>query len=176
LSEASERLKKDRQKIVQAFADAIDTPKEKTPPRQPVLLTLICFSLVGTMLPFQPVVTFFSLAAVTSLVLSLLLFWKKQLHFNKATNLSIAGLFLASTLSGCSPAFFTQVTPEMVDIIQQRKYDLHTMQKYSLFGIGLEKINIENAQFEGNIETVYLAKIEHGYGLISLSRITVAGK
>jgi hypothetical protein len=39
-----------------------------------------------------------------------------------------------------------------------------------------DESNIETAQFEGNIETVYVAKMTEGYGLISLSRITVAGE
>lgn len=145
-------------------------------PKQHIILALICFSLIGTMLPFQMVVTFFSLASVTALALSLLLFWKNQIHFSKTANLTIAVLLLASIVSGCSPALLSHTSPEMLELIREREYQYHTMEKYSLFGLGMDKVSIENVQFEGDIETVYVAKIEHGYGIVSLSRVTVAGK
>jgi hypothetical protein len=44
------------------------------------------------------------------------------------------------------------------------------------FGLGLDELTIENAQFEGDIETVYIAKLSAGYVIVSLSRITLAGE
>lgn len=64
----------------------------------------------------------------------------------------------------------------MLELIRSREYKYYTMEKYGFFGLGLDELTIENAQFEGNIDTVYVAKVEHGYGIVSLSRITVAGK
>ena len=50
------------------------------------------------------------------------------------------------------------------------------MQKYAIFGLGLDELTIEAAQFEGDIETVYVAKLEQGYSIVSMSRVTVAGE
>jgi hypothetical protein len=39
-----------------------------------------------------------------------------------------------------------------------------------------DELTIENTQFEGDIETVYIAKLSEGYVIVSLSRITLAGE
>jgi len=160
-------------KVARLLAKA--KPKTKTNP-YPVLWMILGISLIGTMLPVQAVVTFFSLTAVTTFLVTLVLVWKKQLRFSKKATGLLLALFLTSIVTGCSPAIFSQTNPEMIRLIHDRDYKYFSTQHYGIFGLGLDDLTIENAQFEGNIETVYVAKIEQGYGIISVSRITVAGE
>ncbi len=176
---AAQKFRKDKESLTEAFKKAIqsspDTPDEQPPPHY-TLWSLIGLSLIGTMLPFKVAVIFFSLVAVTSFIITLLLILKKQLRFNKPASGALVALLATSILSGCAPALFSKNSPELLQLIKDREYKYFSLQKYGIFGLGLDEVTIENAQFEGDIETVYVAKLEHGYGIVSVSRMTVAGK
>jgi hypothetical protein len=163
-------------RIARLLSEATPAPKTEQPKAYHTLWSLLGLSLIGTMLPFQTVVTFFSLTAVMTFSITLLLIWKKQTRISKPASGLLIALLTASMLSGCSPALFSRTSPEMLELIREQDYRYYTMEKYGIFGLGLDELTIENAQFEGNIETVYVAKLEQGYGIVSMSRITVAGK
>ena len=60
--------------------------------------------------------------------------------------------------------------PNVIDIKTQ------TITRSGVFGFGLTDATLEQAQFEGNIEDLVAVKIDRGYGLIGMARISVAGK
>ena len=151
------------------------TPRVESHP-YPALWTVLGISLIGTMLPFRATVTFFSLTAVIAFIVTLILLWKKQLRFSKSATAILTALLATSILTGCSPALFGRNNPELYQLIQERDYKYFSMQEFGVFGLGLDDLNISNAQLEGDIETVYVARIDNNYGIVSISRITVAGK
>jgi len=109
------------------------------------------------------------------MLIALLLIWKKQLRFSRPASGILVALLAVSILSGCAP-MFAMPSPEIYQLIKEREYKHYTIQKYAIFGLGLDELTIETAQFEGDIETVYVAKLEQGYGIVSVGRVTVAGK
>lgn len=64
----------------------------------------------------------------------------------------------------------SHISPEMLQLTRERDYKYYSMKKYGVFELGLDKLTIENAQCAGNIATVYAAKLEQGYGIVSMSR------
>lgn len=157
------------------------TPKTNEQLQQPNLVskiipTLLIISLLGSMLPFQTVTTFFSLSFVTIALISLLLSWKNQLIMTKSKTALIGGLIVTSILSGCSPAFTFQAPPEMITFAHEHDFDVHSIRKIGVFGLGLQDATIAAAQAESNIKTVQGAQISEGHGLISIITVTIAGK
>jgi len=174
MSIASERLKKDRQKIAQAFADAVEQRKHLK--QNKPLYTLIVLCLIGTMLPVQAMTTFFSLTFVTSMLLSGLLLIKKQITFNQRKALTIGVLIATSVLSGCSPAFTFHTQPELIKFAHENDLEYHTISKFGIFGLGLDDATIGACQAESGIKNIVGTQVDRGHGLINVVMITVAGK
>jgi hypothetical protein len=152
------------------------TPTAEQPKFLNISWSLLVASLIGTMLPFKILVTFFSLLTVITTLIGLVLILKKQISVSRPAAVMLVALLTTSVLSGCAPAIFGNNSSELYNLIQQRDYKYHSMQKVGVFGLGLDELTIGNAQLEADIETVYVAKLTEGYGIVSLSRITVAGE
>lgn len=157
------------------------TPKTEKQPQKPnalskIIPTLLIISLLGSMLPFQLVTIFFSLSFVTIALLSLILAWKTQLKMTKSKTALIGALIITSILSGCSPAFTFQSPPELIKFARENNFDVHSIRKIGVFGLGLQDATIATAQAESNIKTVQGAQITEGHGLISIVTVTIAGK
>ena len=141
-----------------------------------IVPTLITICLIGTMLPFQAVVAFFSLGAITIALLSLYLLWKKQIKFTKSMTAILLALTLTSVLSGCSPAFTFQTQQELIKFAHENSFDLHSIRRIGFFGLGLDDATIATAQADSHIKTIQGTQIDRGYGLVSITIVTIAGK
>jgi len=150
------------------------TEASKTP--SSVIPTLLTICLLGTMLPLQFAVAFFSLSTVTLAGLSLILSLKKQLTFTAATKGLLAALTVTSVLSGCSPAFTFQNQPELIKFAHENQLEFHTIQRVGILGLGLNDATIATAQAESNIKELRGAQVDNGHGLINVVQITIAGK
>ena len=136
--------------------------------------TLLIICLIGTMLPIQAMTTFFSLSFATIALLSLILSWTNCAKIAKRTAMLILALTAVSVMSGCSPAFTFQQTPEMINFAHEHDLEYHSMRKIGIFG--LEDATISACQAESNIKTILATQIDKGHGLISITIITIAGK
>jgi len=174
MSEASERFERNKKNIVKAFKEAIEPP----PPQKSnkIIPTLLLIALIGTMLPFQLVSTFFSLSFITITILSLILIWKNHFKISKYMTTLIVALTVTSVMSGCSPAFTFQTPPELLKIAHENKYQVYTLKKFGLFGIGTDQATVETAQVQSSIKNVRAVQIDKGFGLVSVVKVTIAGE
>lgn len=138
--------------------------------------TLLIISLLGSMLPFQAVTTFFSLSFATIVLLALILAWKNQLTITKSKAAIIGALIATSILSGCSPAFTFNAPRELIKFANERNFDVHSIRKVGVLGLGLQDATIAVAQADSNIKTIQGTQISKGHGLISIVTVTIAGK
>lgn len=152
------------------------SPEEPHAKTSTQLNSLLVMALIGTMMPAQIAVAFFSFTFLVTAILYIILAWIGHVRISKRIIISTIVLTLISSLSGCTPALVSRMPQDMAQLIKDRDYKYYSIQKFGIFGLGTDDITVENAQFEGNIETVYVCKIERGYGIVSLSRVTVAGK
>jgi len=174
MSNISEKFKAKRQKYASAFQEAIEPlPQKKT---DKIIPTLLIIALIGTMLPFQLVATFFSLSFVSMTILSLILIWKNHLKISKYLTTLIVALTVTSVMSGCAPGWTFQTSPELIKIAHDHDYQMHTLRKIGVLGIGTDMATIEAAQAESDIKNVRAAQIDRGYGLVSIVTITIAGE
>ena len=174
MSEASERFERNKETIVKAFKEAIEPPP--LPKSNKIIPTLLLIALIGTMIPFQLVTTFFSLSFVTMTILSLILIWRNYLRISKYMTTLIVALTATSVMSGCAPAWTFQTSPELIKIAHDHDYQMYTLRKIGILGIGTDMATIEAAQAESDIKNVRAAQIDRGYGLVSIVTITIAGE
>jgi hypothetical protein len=142
---------------------------------QLTLLTLLAFALIGTMLPFQTLVAVFSILSLSITIIYLTLAWKKQARFSKRAAGILVALTLTSILSGCGPVLFHEELPDFFGLARHTDLKTHTITRIGAFGFGLTDATPEQAQLEGGISDLSAVKIDRGYGLISMARISVAG-
>ena len=152
-------------------------------PKQPestrinkLLPTLIIICLLGTMLPFQAAVVFFSMSTATVAVLSLTLLLRSQLKITKSMGALLMALMATSILSGCAPAFTFQSQQELLKFAHENDFNVHSIRRIGVFGLGLDDATIATAQADSTIKTIQGAQIDRGYGLISVTIVTIAGK
>jgi hypothetical protein len=141
-----------------------------------VLPTLLIICLLGSMVPFQTAMSFFSLAAVIAALLLLFTVICQRHRISKHITVLIAALTLSSLLSGCSPAFSLTVPPEVLKMAQEHGFKVHTLRKIGIFGLGLDQATVQAAMAESNIEQVRAIQIDRGHGLVSVVVITIAGE
>jgi hypothetical protein len=141
-----------------------------------VLHSLLIICLLGTMVPFQTAMIFFSLAAVIAAILLLVSVLSHRQKINKYATAIIAALMLSSVLSGCSPAFSLKMPPELLQIAQENDFKVYTMRKIGVFGLGLKEATVQMAMTESQITQVRAVQIDRGHGLVSVVTITIAGK
>ena len=146
------------------------TPRQ-TAPRSNKLITII-----GTMLPFQVVVTFFSLSCVTIALLFTIQVARKQLQITKSMTALLIALTVTSVLSGCAPTFTFQTQQELIKFAHENDFNVHSIQRIGVLGLGLDDATIATAQADSTIKTIQGAQIDRGYGLISVTIVTIAGK
>ena len=106
----------------------------------------------------------------------LTLAWKKQARFSKRTPGIPLALAITSALSGCGPVLFTEKIPDFFGLERKPDIKTQTITRFGAFGFGLDKATIEQTQPEGGILDLIAAKIDRGYGLISIVRISVTGE
>lgn len=156
-----------------------DIIPHKEPPQpsaiSKLLSTLLIISIIGTMLPFQTTMAFFSLSFVTAVLLSLILFWLNH-QFTKRMTALLLALTVTSILSGCSPAFTFQTPPELIKFANENDFEVHSIRKIGIFGLGLNDATTATAQAESSIKTVQGAQIDRGHGLINIVTVMIAGK
>ena len=137
-------------------------------------MMIIC--LLGTMLPFQTTMAFFSLSFVTTVLLSLILYWINHLKITKSMTALLVALTVTSVLSGCSPAFTFQTPPELIKFAHDNNFEVHSIRRIGIFGLGLDDATIATAQADSTIKTVQGAQIDRGHGLVNIIIVTIAGK
>jgi hypothetical protein len=164
-------------KLHRLLQSATPQPAPETLPKQSLVLpTLLIFCLIGTMVPFQTAMSFFSLSAVIAALLMLLsMIWLRH-RISKHITVLIAALTLSSLLSGCSPAFSLAVPPEVLQMAQENGFKVHTLRKIGIFGLGLDQATVQTAMAESHIEQVRAIQIDRGHGLVSVVTITIAGE
>ena len=157
------------------------TLKTRKPVQEPTVLgktipTLLIISLLGSMLPFRIVTIASSLSFATIVLLSLILAWQNQFKMPRSKAAFIGALMVTSILSGCSPAFTFKTPPELIKFANENNFDVHSIRKVGICGLGLQDATIATAQAESNIKTIQGAQISEGHGLISIITVTIAGK
>ena len=153
------------------------TPQKPAAPRSNKLITsLLIITIIGTMLPFQAVVTFFSLSCVTIALLFTIQVARKQLQITKSMAALLVALTVTSAISGCAPTFTFQTQQELIKFAHENKIDIHSIRRFGIFGLGLDDATIATAQASSTIKTIQGAQIDRGYGLISVTVVTIAGK
>lgn len=172
----AERFKQQKHKLADAFKEAIaaDTPKEITPTQ--TVGWLIPLLLIGTMLPFQIAVAFFSFTSTLTLIALFFIVKKRKSKINTPAKAMVTALIITSILSGCGPVLFNETLPDFGGLERRTDIKTNTITRVGAFGFGLKDATPEQAQLEGNIEDLVAIKIDRGYGLISMARISVAGK
>ncbi len=143
---------------------------------QALLFTFLAIALIGTMLPFQTVVAFFSIISLSITIIYMTLIWKKQARFSKRASGILIALVMTSVMSGCGPVLFTESIPDFFGLERKADIKTQTITRFGAFGFGLSDATAEQAQLEGDITELVAVKIDRGYGLISMARISVAGK
>ena len=145
-------------------------------PSSKLLPTLMIITIIGTMLPFQATMAFFSLSFVTAVLLSSILYWLNHLKVTKSMVALLVALTATSVLSGCSPAFTFQTQPELIKFAHENDFEVHSIRRIGIFGLGLDDATIATAQAESNIKTVQGAQIDRGHGLVNIINVMIAGK
>ena len=163
-------------KIARLLSEATSAPAAGRPRPHRTLCTLLAFGLIGTMLPFQALVLVFSLASLIAATIYLTLTWKKQARLSSSAVAILVGLALTSVLSGCGPVLFTESMPDFFGLERHADIKTQTITRSGAFGFGLDDATAEQAQREGGIKDLVAVKIDRGYGLISMARVSVAGK
>lgn len=163
-------------RIARLLSEATSVPAVEQSKPQLTLLTFLALGLIGTMLPFQTLVAFFSIISLSITIIYLTLAWKKQAHFSKRASAILVALVLTSVLSGCGPVLFNEEVPDFFGLDRHTDLKTHTITRIGAFGFGLKDATPEQAQLEGGIIDLTAVKIDRGYGLISMARISVAGK
>jgi hypothetical protein len=163
-------------RIARLLSEATSVAAAEELQPQKTLWTFLAIALIGTMLPVQALAASFSLASVGICLIYLTLFWKKQARFSKRASTILVALVLTSVMSGCGPALFSENIPDLFGIERQTDIKTQTITRYGAFGFGLTNATPEQAKREGGITDLLAVKIERGYGLISMARVSVAGK
>lgn len=158
----------------------LEKSKPKNSKKQPTtskrLPILLIITIIGTMLPFQATMAFFSMSFVTVVLLSVILYWMNHLKITQSMTALLTALTVTSILSGCSPAFTFQTPPELIKFAHENDFEVHSIRRVGIFGLGLEDATIATAQAESTIKTVQGAQVDRGHGLINIIIVTIAGK
>ena len=141
-----------------------------------LLPTLVIICLLGTMLPFQAAVVFFSMSTATIALLSLILMFRSQLKITKSMATLLVALTATSVLSGCAPTFTFQTQQELIKFAHENDFNVHSITRIGVFGLGLDDATIATAQADSDIKTIQGTQIDRGYGLVSVTIVTIAGK
>ncbi len=160
-------------RIARLLQDATDV---SAVPAKSSLYKILGISLLGTMLPLQAATVLFSITSILICIALLMRNTKTSAKLNRPMISLAAGLVLISSLSGRGPALYTEELPDLFGIERQTDIKTHTITRFGIFGLGLSNATPEQAQLKGDIEDLVAVKIDRGYGLISMARISVAGK
>jgi len=160
-----------RTKVAQLLRDLNpqEQPKKSKSKR---VHTVLIISLICTMLPIQAATLFFSFISIITLIAYSL----NKINQTKPFALLLTNLVTLSILSGCGPVLFNEELPDFFGLQRQTNLKTYTITRIGAFGLGFSDATPEQAQYEGNIEELTAVKIDRGYGLISMVRISVAGK
>ena len=131
--------------------------------------------IVCTMIPIPKTAIFFSMCAVIVIAIIAAAWAQDAIRVTKRTWTLIIGLSLVSVVSGCSPLLTDNFPKEFIDL-NGKATKIHTLQRVGFLGLGLDDITIDTARKEAHLKSVVAVKEVRGYGLISVARITVAGK
>ena len=162
--------------ISRLLSEVTSVPAAEQSMPQLTLLTFLALALIGTMLPVHVLVAFFSIVSLCITTLYLSLVWKKQARFSNRASGILVALVLTSVMSGCGPVLFTESIPDFFGLERRADIRTHTITRFGMFGFWVTRATPEQAQYEANIEDLVAVKIDRGYGLISMARISVAGK
>ncbi|WP_020675308.1 hypothetical protein [Geopsychrobacter electrodiphilus] len=172
-----EQFNQQKRSLAQAFRGAVDAGKPGHSKQPAAIKWLIPVLLICTMLPIDAAAVFLSLTAAITIMITIAAAWQKIIILNKSTTQIIAGLAIVSILSGCGPVLFgTPNDLSFFDLGHHPDVKTYTVQKVGVFGFGLEGATVETAMKEADIKNVIAMQTVRGYGLISMSRITIAGK
>ncbi len=133
--------------------------------------TILCF--ITTMLPLGASTSLLAIAT------GLFLFSWLNPNFRPSRNTCMIAISLvtASILSGCSP-LFTNNDQGVINICEEstgQECKIGTATGWSLFGIPVRDVNIADARIAGSIEDVFGVSTSHGYGVVSVTKVTVYG-
>ncbi len=163
-------------RIARLLSEATSVPTAEQSQHQALLWTFLAIALIGTMLPFQALVAFFFIASLSITIIYMILVWRKQARFSNRASAILVALVLTSVMTGCGPVLFTEDLPDFGGLERRTDIKTQTITRFGAFGFGVSDATPEQAQFEGNIEDLVAVKIGRGYGLISMARISMAGK
>ncbi len=155
------------------------TPKpasEGQPKQNRTIQVLLVACLIGTMIPIHTAMVFFSLASVVATLLLLTSILAQKQKINRYISTIIIALAATSIISGCSPAFTFQNSPELLEIAHENDYKIYTLKKIGIFGLGMDQATVETAKAESHIKQVRAIQIDKGHGLVSIITITIAGE
>jgi len=173
MSQSARRLRQDRDKLVQAFAGAVE---KKAPATGRTLIICLIIALIGTMVPLQAANVFFSIASIlTSIALFVL---RRRITMPRRWQMAAAALLLASTATGCSPAFLDRLDADILASCETSTGNacrVGVAQGWSIAGIPISHATIDQARLDGGVQKVFGVETVRGSGLISVTRLTVYG-
>jgi hypothetical protein len=172
LSEASERLKKDRDKLINSFVDATRAVAPKTGQS---LATSLIIALVGTMVPLPAANTFFGIAAL--LITAAVIIARKQIRIPQKAIIAATMLAAVSLTTGCSSAWLSELNADIVRACQEKNGDCRTGLSigYAVLGIPVRYATLEQAQLDGSVQKVFWGETVKSFGLVTVTRLTVYG-
>lgn len=139
------------------------------------LIAVVILAAFGSMVPQTSISIFFSiLFLVSSGLLGVYSYLQRQ-SIKKAW-IAVALVASMSIMSGCAMPLFGDAVKPLTFIKSDTEIKVGVIQGFGILGLGLTNINIEEAQRQGNIETLVGFEIVRGYGLVSYANVRVYGE
>lgn len=177
MSEASEKLKRDRHKLITAFVDAAKKNISKDDQVAAIVYALLCTSIVATTLPAEVATKFFSILAGLCLVAFIAVCKKSKIMPDRRSIVGLVLLCSMSIITGCGPVLWADPPPKLdFGACGPTECKKGQIKGVGVFGFGLSDLNIDAAKKAGNLKMARGYQDLRGYGLISMARVTVVGE
>lgn len=173
MSLSSRRLRNDRDKLINAFAQAAESA---APTTGRTLIICLLIALIGTMVPLQAANVFFSIASI--LISSAMLLLRRRLIFPKKLIAAGACLAVISVATGCSPAFLEKLSADIIASCNSSTGEackVGVSKGWAIAGIPIRYATIDQARLDGDVQKVFGVETVKSAGLISVTRLTVYG-
>lgn len=173
MSQSSRHLRHDRDKLIEAFTQAAETPASTT---GRTLIICLLIALIGTMVPLQAANVFFSIASI--LICSAMLLLRRRVHVPKKRIVAAVCLALVSTATGCSPAFFDKLNADIFsncNAVTGNACKIGVATGWAVAGITIVDATIDQARKSGGMKKIFGVETIKNAGLVSVTRLTVYG-
>lgn len=131
MSLASERLKRESQKIQGEIIDALEDKPAASWPWSIIVLLIFC-----TMFPVDTISSFFSVVAIVTITGCLAAAYRHILSIDNKPSKVIDIITFDSIILGCTPVLFSQDIPVFSGMVNEGT-KVYTLQRINVLGFGL---------------------------------------